>query len=296
MAQQQSLLILYATQTGCAQELAEKLSRDASRRNFSVRLESVDTYNRATLASEPLVLFLASTTGDGDPPDTMRAFWRFLLRKALPRDALRGVNFTVFGLGDSSYDKFNSVGRKLRKRLLQLGASEVAQSGWGDDQSEYGVEGDFDRWSHALWEVLLRKYPLPQGFVVDDTPRLPEFSYRVITGGATPDRDAVFFKSLRKPIGCFSEVVVGSMRRNERLCAQGWEQDVRHIEFELAEAVGYEAGDIAVVFPENSCVDVGKLCARLGLDSQRVVRVENSGKEVIYGPCTVSDLFLKYLG
>lgn len=43
----------------------------------------------------------------GDPPDNMRRFWRFLLRKSLPPDSLAGCHVAVFGLGDSSYPNFN---------------------------------------------------------------------------------------------------------------------------------------------------------------------------------------------
>jgi sulfite reductase alpha subunit-like flavoprotein len=39
--------------------------------------------------------------------------WRFLLNKKLPPDSLKNVNFTVFGLGDSSYSQFNSMAKKL---------------------------------------------------------------------------------------------------------------------------------------------------------------------------------------
>ena len=41
------------------------------------------------------------------------AFTRFLLRRNLPRGVLKPVKFAVFGLGDSSYPKFNAVARRL---------------------------------------------------------------------------------------------------------------------------------------------------------------------------------------
>ena len=60
--------------------------------------------------------------------DNMTIFWKFLLQKKLPANALEDMKFTVFGLGDSSYDKYNVMARKLRVRLLQLGATEVSSS------------------------------------------------------------------------------------------------------------------------------------------------------------------------
>jgi sulfite reductase alpha subunit-like flavoprotein len=52
---------------------------------------------------QPFVVFVASTTGDGDVPDNMVTFWRFLLRATLPGDVLSAVRFACFGLGDSRF-------------------------------------------------------------------------------------------------------------------------------------------------------------------------------------------------
>ena len=60
---------------------------------------------QSQLLYEPVVVFVCSTTGQGDEPDNMRNFWRFLLRKTLPKDSLKAVRFALLGLGDSSYQK-----------------------------------------------------------------------------------------------------------------------------------------------------------------------------------------------
>lgn len=52
------------------------------------------------------MVFVASTTGQGEEPDNMKKFWRFLLRKSHPSDALDHMEYTVLGLGDSSYIKY----------------------------------------------------------------------------------------------------------------------------------------------------------------------------------------------
>jgi sulfite reductase alpha subunit-like flavoprotein len=44
----------------------------------------------------------------------------------------------VLGLGDSSYEKFNFVGKKLYRRLLQLGAQPIHRRGDADDQHRLG--------------------------------------------------------------------------------------------------------------------------------------------------------------
>ena len=122
------ICFLYGSQTGSAQEVAEVLGRDAERRDFkkeNILICSLDDYDRSLLIEEPFVVFVVATTGEGDPPDNMKMFWRFILRKGLPASVLQSLDFAVFGLGDSSYVKYNYVARRLRKRLLQLGGNEV---------------------------------------------------------------------------------------------------------------------------------------------------------------------------
>lgn len=72
--------------------------------------------------------------------------WKFLLRSDLPENSLKGLTFTVFGLGDSSYTLFNAMAKKLTVRLLNLGARLFHQVGLGDYQHDFGYEGEFDPW------------------------------------------------------------------------------------------------------------------------------------------------------
>lgn len=67
----------------------------------------------------------------------------------------------MFGLGDSSYTKFNFVAKRLYRRLLQLGANPLIPLGLGDDQHELGYDGAADPWVENLWNTILKIYPLP---------------------------------------------------------------------------------------------------------------------------------------
>lgn len=74
--------------------------------------------------------------------------------------------FAVFGLGDSSYTKFNFVAKRLYKRLQHLGANPLLSLGLGDDQHDLGYDGAADPWLEDLWSSLLKLYPLP----IDENP------------------------------------------------------------------------------------------------------------------------------
>jgi len=130
-------------------------------RHYTTRVQAMDAYAVSQLPQEETVVFVASTTGQGEVPDSMRKFWRFLLNKNLPPNSLGATSAAVFGLGDSGYLKYNVVAKKLERRLAQLGAREAAPRGLGDDQHPSGYEAALDPWLAALWSSLRRRHPLP---------------------------------------------------------------------------------------------------------------------------------------
>lgn len=84
------VLVLYASETGNAQDMAERVARAfraAHRRAITL---SMDEYDVADLPHEPLIVFITSTHGRGDPPPAMRTLWHRLIRKGLPHDILEG--------------------------------------------------------------------------------------------------------------------------------------------------------------------------------------------------------------
>ncbi|RLM79828.1 NADPH-dependent diflavin oxidoreductase 1 isoform X2 [Panicum miliaceum] len=134
------LLVLYASQTGNAMDAAERVGREAERGGCTaVDVLSMDGFDPSRLPSERFVVFVVSTTGQGDPPDSMKGFWRYLLRKDLGAQWLEGVRHAVFGLGDSGYQKYNFAAKKLDRRLSHLGAEQVIEIGLGDDQHPSGA-------------------------------------------------------------------------------------------------------------------------------------------------------------
>ncbi|KAL0040841.1 hypothetical protein WJX79_006949 [Trebouxia sp. C0005] len=157
------LTILYGSQTGNAQDVAERIGREGKRRHFVPRIMAMDAFPVSQLPEEHNVILVSSTTGQGEVPSNMKAFWKFLLRKALPADSLKGVTVAVFGLGDSGYQSYNTVAKKLDRRLTALGASVVCERGLGDDQHPNGYEAALDPWLRHLWSQLRAKYPLQLG-------------------------------------------------------------------------------------------------------------------------------------
>jgi sulfite reductase alpha subunit-like flavoprotein len=122
----------------------------------------MDDVPRDALPSLRLLVIVCSTTGDGTTPDNMKSNYRALLRKSLPPTFLAGVRFAIFGLGDSSYAKYNASARRLWVRLQQLGATPLlTDPGLGDDQEQLGYDAALQPWAEALWTRLLARDALP---------------------------------------------------------------------------------------------------------------------------------------
>ncbi|KAL8549777.1 hypothetical protein ACS0TY_008566 [Phlomoides rotata] len=290
------LLILYASQTGNAMDAAERLGREAERRGCpSVSVLSMDEFQPRDLPNKEAVIFVVSTTGQGDNPDPMKGFWRFLLQKNLTRDWLKGVNYAVFGLGDSSYQKYNFVAKKLDKRLSDLGAAPIIERGLGDDQHPSGYEGALDPWVSALWNMLYQQNHelLPKGadFVTPDAPLLDQpkiqITYHDAEEGEPPLSTTTDFKHLEMIIerarsmtpakfscksrpDCFLKMI-----KNHPLSRVDSGKDVRHFEFEAVScSIDYEVGDVLEVLPRQSPAAVNAFLQRCNLNPESYITVQ----------------------
>lgn len=154
-------LVLYGSETGTAEDVAWHIAGRMRARGLSPRCLAMDDFDIKELPRHRLVVCVAATAGDGAAPSNMRATWAALLRKDLPATALRGVDYAVFGLGDSGYAKFNAAARRLDVRLAQLGAYRLLPAGMGNDQDPQGEDTALSPWLQSLWETLPRRKHLP---------------------------------------------------------------------------------------------------------------------------------------
>ncbi|KAJ3148361.1 NADPH-dependent diflavin oxidoreductase 1 [Geranomyces michiganensis] len=308
-------LILYASETGTAQDVSERIAREARRRWFSPTVLSMDEYDRSQLIDEPIVIFVCSTTGQGAEPATMTRFWKFLLRKSHPQNILSHTCVAVFGLGDSSYPKFNFPAKKLYKRLVAgLGAQPILERGDGDDQHYLGLDGALDPWLEELWTKVMQMFPLPPGkeIVSADIVPLPSFEIsfgddeaQQLDGLGDMSFAAMGFKAngsaSAKPAAQLSAVV----RVNRRLTAPDHFQDVRHFELALDPNIplpSHHPGDILVVHPQNLPDEVAAVVAHFGwteiADTPFTLRPTSPDIRVpaqYQTPLTIRRLFTKHL-
>ncbi|XP_043914460.1 NADPH-dependent diflavin oxidoreductase 1 [Protopterus annectens] len=298
------LLVLFGSQTGTAQDVAERIGREAKRRQFTCRVEALDSYNIATLITEPLVVFVCATTGQGDPPDNMKNFWRFLFRRNLPANSLCQMDYAVLGLGDSSYPKFNFVAKKLYKRLEQLGGSPIMSVGLGDEQHDLGADAVVDPWLQEFWEKASSLYPLPEGLHIhgDEFILPPKFSLLFLEQDV--NGEAVVHPSSARGGQCLpsqEHPFFAQMVSNQRITEDSHFQDVRLVEFDISgSGIEYTAGDVVMIHPQNSTEDVQQFCQllRLNPDSMFILKPNDSMVSLptqLPQPCSVQYLLKCYL-
>ncbi|XP_060755980.1 methionine synthase reductase [Neoarius graeffei] len=146
-------LILYGSQKGQAQSIAEQLSDQAAEHGFEAEISCLSKADKYNLEKEHNpVVFVVSTTGDGEPPDTAVKFVRRIKTKSLPRDHFSHLHYALLALGDTNYTYFCNCGKTIDSRLQELGANHFYATGLADDGT--GLEVVVDPWIDGLWDAL----------------------------------------------------------------------------------------------------------------------------------------------
>ena len=140
------VLIAYASQTGFAQQLAERTAESLRSSGLLVKLRAIEQVDPALLAQAERALFVASTTGEGDPPDPALAFVRGVMSQSL---ALGHLHYAVLALGDREYTHFCGFGHQLDNWLRQHGAQPLFDLVEVDNADESALR----HWQHHIGQI-----------------------------------------------------------------------------------------------------------------------------------------------
>jgi sulfite reductase (NADPH) flavoprotein alpha-component len=144
-AQARPLLVVHASQTGAAEQLAWQTAQALHGAALPLRVAALGTLTPDDLAAASAVLLIASTCGEGDAPDSAMRFVRRFMGDA-PVASLAGVHYGLLALGDREFAKFCAFGRRLDDWLRAHGARSLFERIDVDAMAP----ADLSRWKHEL--------------------------------------------------------------------------------------------------------------------------------------------------
>jgi sulfite reductase (NADPH) flavoprotein alpha-component len=136
-------LVVHATQTGTCEFLAERTRDTLATGGLNVHVAGMDDIGEGELRAASRILFIVSTYGEGDAPDSGARFARML---ATTQADLGQLHYGVLALGDSSYAQFCGFGRALDAALAARGAQPLFERVEADRVAPAAIEA----WQHHL--------------------------------------------------------------------------------------------------------------------------------------------------
>ncbi len=235
--------VLFGSQTGTSEFLAEDLATAARARGMAVNLRALDDITPDDLPGMGHVLVVTSTYGEGEMPDNAELFWEAFAADTAPR--LEDVRFSVLALGDSGYDDFCQAGKLIDLRFEQLGAVRMLP------RTDCDVDYDepADAWIEEVLAVLAAETPA------------------AVSAAPPPARERPKW-SRKSPYP--SRLVV-----NRVVSGEGSAKEIRHFELALGDSgIAYQAGDALAVLPANDPALVELLLERLDLEPGTALRAQ----------------------
>ncbi|MFF2590869.1 assimilatory sulfite reductase (NADPH) flavoprotein subunit [Peribacillus butanolivorans] len=240
--------ILYGSQTGNAQGLAENAARKLEGNGFQVTISSMSDFKVNNLKKVQNLLIAVSTHGEGDPPDNTLSFHEFLHGRRAP--SLGDLRFSVLALGDSSYEFFCETGKQFDKRLEELGGTRLFP--------RMDCDLDYDEPAAEWLEGVISSLSEEQGSTVSAVPAT-----------ITPVSEHTYSRT-----NPFKAEVMENINLNGR----GSNKETHHIELSLeGSGLTFEPGDSLGIYPQNDSILVDMLLKELNWDPEEIVKVNKQG-------------------
>jgi sulfite reductase (NADPH) flavoprotein alpha-component len=240
--------ILFGSQSGNAAGLAKKTAKTLENKGFKVTVLSMSDFKPNNLKKLQNLLVIASTHGEGEPPDNAISFHEFIHSKRAPK--LEGLNFSVLALGDSSYEFFCKTGKDFDQRLEELGGTRL--------YPRFDCDVDFEEPAAEWLEGVIGSLSETEGGI--DVPSVTVTAQSTVTeySRTNPFRAEVL--------------------ENINLNGRGANKETRHLEISLeGSGLTYKPGDALGIYPENDPVLVDSLLKELKWGHDETVTVNKQG-------------------
>ncbi|KAF5092710.1 hypothetical protein D0Z03_002732 [Geotrichum reessii] len=269
------VIIFYGSQTGTAEDYATRISKEASQKyglaTMSADIEDYDFENLDKIPSDKVVVFVMATYGEGEPTDNAVQFWEFINNEDVEfseSSSLENLKYVIFGLGNSTYEHYNFIGRSLDKKLQALGAHRIGPYGEGDDGAG-SMEENYLAWKDELFPIWQKEEGLEEHEAVYE-PVLQ------IVDSEESD-DSVFYGESNKaqlqgvikgPFSVSNPYAAPVVAAHEMFKSP--DRNCIHMEFDIAgSGLKYNTGDHLALIAQNSEAEVTNFLKIFGLEDKR---------------------------
>jgi NADPH-ferrihemoprotein reductase len=273
-------VIFYGSQTGTAEDYASRLAKEGKSRfgleTMVADLEEYDYDNLDTFPEDKVAMFVLATYGEGEPTDNAVDFYEFFTADeptfSNSNDPpLGNLTYVAFGLGNNTYEHYNSMVRNVDKALEKLGAHRVGEAGEGDDGAGT-MEEDFLAWKDPMWAALAEKMGLEEREAVYE----PIFGI-VERENLTKDSPEVYLGepnkmhlegSARGPFNAHNPYIAPIAESKELFSVK--DRNCLHLEVDISGSnLSYQTGDHIAVWPTNPGQEVDEMLSILGLEDKK---------------------------
>ena len=243
------ITVVYGSETGNAQSLAEIFADRLVEHNYTVKLTAMDEIKQKEFKKVEDLFVITATHGEGDPPDNALTFHEFIHSRKAPK--LENVRFSVLALGDESYEYFCQTGKDFDAKLLELGAERLT------DRQDCDLDFDdlAEKWMNKNIEILNQS-----------------------TGHGSTVTSTETVQSAKEKRYSKSNPYQAEVLENINLNGRGSNKEVRHVELLLDNyGESFEPGDCVVVLPQNEPEIVTLLIETLGWDKDIEIPINDDG-------------------
>ncbi|KAF2657550.1 NADPH--cytochrome P450 reductase [Lophiostoma macrostomum CBS 122681] len=270
------MAVLYGSNTGTCEALAQRLAVDASGHGFTAEINTLDTAKERIPTDKPVAIITASY--EGQPTDNAAHFVNWM--GTLKESELKGVSYAVFGCGHHDWSAtFHKIPRYINDAAEKRGGTRIAPMG-SADAAAGNIFEDFEAWEDQIfWPAMKEKY----GVSDDEAGSTLESTVEVET--STPRSS-----TLRQDV---KEARVDDV---QVLTAPGISEK-RHIEISLPSDMSYSAGDYLALLPLNPKENIGRAMRYFGLAWDTMLTITSSGPTTLPtdSPLAANDVFGAYV-
>nr|UWK20406.1 cytochrome P450 reductase [Trichoderma psychrophilum] len=274
-------IIFYGSQTGTAEDYASRLAKEGKSRfgleTMVADLEEYDFDALDTLPSDKIAFFVLATYGEGEPTDNAVEFFEFIngeevtFSQSSEDKPLSGLNYVAFGLGNNTYEHYNSMVRDVDRILTKYGGHRIGSAGEGDDGAGT-MEEDFLAWKDPMWAALASHMGLQEREAVYE----PVFGI-VDREGLTPESPEVYVGepnkmhlegATRGPFNAHNPYIAPIAESYELFKVK--DRNCIHLEIDISgSTLSYTTGDHIAIWPTNAGDEVDRFLRITGLTDKR---------------------------